>query len=206
MNKSIENIWKEGFTNKDLLIPKINDFYNKKSISLVQSLINTFKKEVAFLIPLGICCFLFNLFLDNNNSAFWGAISALPCLFWHYLGKRQIKSIEDIDYKASSYQYLMSIFKKLENIRRFNKRLVMSSVPISLLPMLIYTYYNQREKSIGEIFGIEELNLPTEAIFLILPIVTVFVLLLSEVYFKSRFLKNSKKISSLINEMEELRN
>ena len=51
MNKSIENIWKEGFTNKDLMIPKINDFYNKKSISLVEKIIDGFKKEVALKFP-----------------------------------------------------------------------------------------------------------------------------------------------------------
>ena len=206
MNISIENIWKEGFTNKDLIIPKINDFYNKKSISLVEKVINTFKREVEFLIPLGICFFLYNIWLDNDNAAFWGAVSALPCLVWYYLGKRQIKSIEDIDYKASSYQYLVSINEKLERIKRFNKRLILSSVPISLLPMLIYTYYNQRGKSIGEIFGVEGLDLPTETIFLILPIVTLFALLFAEIYFKTRFVKNSNKIGSLINEMEDLRN
>jgi hypothetical protein len=204
MNKSIENIWKEGFTNKDMVIPKINDFYNKKSISLVEKVINTFKKEITFLIPLGVCFFLYNIWLDNDNAAFWGAVSALPCLFWYYLGKRQIKSIEDIDYKASSYQYLVSIRQKLERIEKFYKRLVLSSVPISLSPMLIYTYYNQKGKSIGEIFGVEGLNLPTETIFLILPIVTLFALLLTEIYFKRIFLKNSKKIGWLINEMEEL--
>ena len=204
MNKTIENIWKEGFTNKDMVIPKINDFYNKKSISLVEKVINTFKKEVTFLIPLGVCFFLYNIWLDNDNAAFWGAVSALPCLVWYYLGKRQIKSIEDIDYKASSYQYLVSIKEKLERIKRFNKRLILSIVPISLLPMLIYTYYNQRGKSIGEIFGVEGLDLPTETIFLILPIVTLFALLFAEIYFKTRFVKNSNKIGSLINEMEEL--
>jgi hypothetical protein len=204
MNKTIENIWKEGFTNKDMVIPKINDFYNKKSISLVEKVINTFKKEVTFLIPLGVCFFLYNIWLDNDNAAFWGAVSALPCLVWYYLGKRQIKSIEDIDYKASSYQYLVSIKEKLERIKRFNKRLILSSVPISLLPMLIYTYYNQRGKSIGEIFGVEGLDLPTETIFLILPIVTLFALLFAEIYFKTRFVKNSNKIGSLINEIEEL--
>ena len=206
MNTSIENIWKKGFTNKDMVIPKINDFYNKKSISLVEKVINTFKREVAFLIPLGICFFLYNIWLDNDNAAFWGTMSALPCLFWYYLGKRQIKSIEDIDYKASSYQYLVSIREKLKRIERFNKRLVLSSVPISLLPMLIYTYYNQRGKSIGEIFGVEGLNLPTETIFLILPILTLFALLFTEIYFKRRFVKNTNKIVSLISEMEDLRN
>ena len=82
----------------------------------------------------------------------------------------------------------------------------MSSVPITLLPMLIYTYYNQQGKSIGEIFGVEGINLPTEAIFLILPIVTLFAILYTEIYFKRRFVKKSKRIGSLINEMEELRN
>jgi len=205
MNKSIENIWKEGFTNKDMVIPKINDFYNKKSISLIEKVINTFKKEVAFLIPLGVCFFLYNIWLDNDNAVFWGAMSALPCLVWYYLGKRQIKSIEDIDYKASSYQYLVAIREKLERIKRFNKRLVLSSVPITLLPMLIYTYYNQRGKSIGEIFGVEGLNLPTATIFLIIPIFTLVAILLAEVYFKSRFIKKSNDIDYLINEMEELR-
>ena len=70
--------------------------------------------------------------------------------------------------------------------------------------MLIYTYYNQRGKSIGEIFGVEGLDLPTETIFLILPIVTLFALLFAEIYFKTRFVKNSNKIGSLINEIEEL--
>ena len=206
MNKSIENIWKEGFTNKDLIIPKINDFYNKKSISLVEKVINSFKKEVAFLIPLGVCFFLYNIWLDNDNAAFWGAVSALPCLVWFYFGKRQIKSIEDIDYKASSYQYLVSIREKLKRIERFNKRLILSSVPITLLPMLIYTYYNQEGKTIGEIFGVEGLNLPTATIFVILPIITLFALLCTEIYFKRRIVKKSNRIGSLINEMEELRN
>ena len=205
MNKSIENIWKEGFTDKDMVIPKVNDFYNKKSISLVEKVINTFKKEVAFLIPLGVCFFLYNIWLDNDNAAFWGAMSALPCLFWYYFGKRQIKSIEDIDYKASSYQYLVSIREKLERIERFNKRLVLSSVPITLLPMLIYTYYNQKGKSIGEIFGVDGLDFPTATIFLIIPIFTLLSILLAEVYFKSRFIKKANGIDYLINEMEELR-
>ena len=205
MNKPIENIWKEGFTKNDLIIPKIVNFYNKKSISLVEKVINTFKKEVAFLIPLGVCFFLFNIWLDNENAHFWGLISASPCIFWFYLGKRQIKSISEIDYKASSYQYLVSIREKIEKIRRFNKRLAVSSVPITLLPMLIYTYYNQRGKSIGEIFGVEGLDLPTATIFLIIPIFALMAILLAEVYFKSSFIKKRNGIDYLIDEMEELR-
>ena len=205
MNKPIENIWKEGFTKNDLIIPKIVNFYNKKSINLVEKIIDGFKKQIAFLIPLVVCFFLFNIWLDNENAHFWGLISASPCIFWFYLGKRQIKSISEIDYKASSYQYLVSIREKIEKIRRFNKRLAVSSVPITLLPMLIYTYYNQRGKSIGEIFGVEGLDLPTATIFLIIPIFALMAILLAEVYFKSSFIKKRNGIDYLIDEMEELR-
>ena len=205
MNKPIENIWKEGFTKNDLIIPKIVNFYNKKSINIVEKIIDGFKKQIAFLIPLVVCFFLFNIWLDNENAHFWGLISASPCIFWFYLGKRQIKSISEIDYKASSYQYLVSIREKIEKIRRFNKRLAVSSVPITLLPMLIYTYYNQRGKSIGEIFGVEGLDLPTATIFLIIPIFALMAILLAEVYFKSSFIKKRNGIDYLIDEMEELR-
>lgn len=71
--------------------------------------------------------------------------------------------------------------------------------------MLIYTYYNQQGKSIGEIFGVEGLDLPTATIFIIIPIFTLVAILLAEVYFKSRFIKKSNGIDYLINEMEELR-
>lgn len=205
MNKTIENIWKEGFTKNDMLIPKIFNYYNKKSINLVEKIIYGFKMKVALLIPLGVCFFLFNIWLANDNSVFWGIISASPCIIWFYLGKRQIKMISEIDYKASSYEYLVSIKKKIEEIRKFNKRLAVSSVPITLLPMLIYTYFNQQGKSIGEIFGVDGLDYPTATIFLIIPIFTLIALVLVEAYFKSKFTNKSKNIDDLINEMEELR-
>ena len=207
MNKSIENIWKEGFANEHLVIPKINALYNQKSIGIVEKIIKQFKKEILLLLPLALCLFLFNLWLDNDKAVLWGIISALPCLFWFYLGKRQLKSIVNIDYKANSYQYLISIRQRLESIRQFNKRLAVSSVPITLFPMLVYTYYNQYGKSIGEIFGVEGLNSwPTISIFLLLPILTLVAMLLARFFFRGNIEGKTTGINSLIQEMEELRN
>ena len=93
MEKSIEQIWQNGFLNEDLVIPKIKSLYNQKSISLVESIINKFKKEVLLLIPLGILIFIFNIILDNDNAIFWGFISSIPCFFWFLIGKKQVKSI-----------------------------------------------------------------------------------------------------------------
>lgn len=204
MDKSIENIWKEGFANEELILPKVNELYNKRSISMVEKVIDQFKKEISLLIPAAVCVFLFNLLLDNDHAVFWGIVSALPCFAWFYIGKRQIKLVRSIDYQSNSYQYLVSIRSKLERIVQFNKKLAISSVPIILLPMLIYTYYNQQGKSVGEIFGIEGVDLPTIYIFLLLPVFTLISGLIAKLFFKRNLAEKTNGIKSIISEMEEL--
>ena len=204
MEKSIEKIWKNGFLNEDLLTPKIKSLYNQKSISLVESIINKFKKNVLLLIPLGILAFIFNIALENDNAIFWGIISAIPFFGWFFLGKKQLKAIKEIDYKSNSYDYLVSIQKKMNHIRSFNKRLIITCVPLGFLPMLIYTYYNNQGKTIGEIFGIDGLNYPTLAIFLLIPILTIITVLIADFLFKNSLKSKTLDIDSLIKEMEEL--
>ena len=205
MDKSIENIWKEGFANEKLLAPKINALYNQKSIGVVEKVIHQFKKEILFLIPLAFCVFLFNILLDNTHAVFWGIISAIPCLFWFYLGKKQVKSIQNINYETNSYQYLISVRSKLLEISQFNKKIAVSSVPIILFPMLIYTYYKQAGKTIGEIFGVEGIDLPTVTIFLILPIITGIAIILANWLFKKGVKERTSILDDLIQEMETLR-
>ena len=173
MDKSIEQIWKNGFLNEDLLIPKVKSLYNQKSISMVENIINKFKKQIFLLIPLGILVFIFNIILDNENAIFWGSISAIPCFGLFLLGKKQLKELKKIDYKSNSYDYLVSIKEHINQIRSFNKKLILTCVPLGLLPMLIYTYFNQQGKTIGEIFGVDGLNYPTISIFLLIPILTL---------------------------------
>ena len=200
MDKSIEQIWKNGFLNEDLLIPKVKSLYNQKSISMVENIINKFKKQIILLIPLGILVFIFNIILDNENAIFWGSISAIPCFGLFLLGKKQLKELKKIDYKSNSYDYLVSIKEHINQIRSFNKKLILTCVPLGLLPMLIYTYFNQQGKTIGEIFGVDGLNYPTISIFLLIPILTLIAVLIFD------FLSKNKTfdITSLIKEMEEL--
>ena len=198
MEKSIEKIWKNGFLNEDLLTPKIKSLYNQKSISLVESIINKFKKNVLLLIPLGILVFIFNIALDNDNAIFWGIISAIPCFGWFLLGKKQLKAIKEIDYKSNSYDYLVSIQEKINHIRSFNKRLIITCVPLGFLPMIIYTYFNNQGKTIGEIFGIDGLNYPTLAIFLLIPILTIITVLIADFLFKNSLKSKTLDIDSLI--------
>jgi len=200
MDKSIEQIWKNGFLNEDLLIPKVKSLYNQKSISMVENIINKFKKQIFLLIPLGILVFIFNIILDNENAIFWGSISAIPCFGLFLLGKKQLKELKKIDYKSNSYDYLVSIKEHINQIRSFNKKLILTCVPLGLLPMLIYTYFNQQGKTIGEIFGVDGLNYPTISIFLLIPILTLIAVLILDFLSK----KKTFDITSLIKEMEEL--
>ncbi len=205
MEKSIEQIWQNGFLNEDLVIPKIKSLYNQKSISLVESIINKFKKGVLLLIPLGILIFIFNIILDNENAIFWGFISAIPCFFGFLIGKKQVTSIKEIDYKSNSYDYLVSIREKINQIRSFNKRLIITSVPLGSLPIFIYTYFNQQGKTIGEIFGVDGLNYPTIALFVLIPIFTIVILFIAEFPLSGNIPKSKAlEIDSLIKEMEEL--
>jgi hypothetical protein len=205
MNKSIENIWKTGFSKEAIEVPKIYQFYNQKSISAVEETIKQFKREVHLLIPLSILVFLFNVFLDNSNALFWATISTVPSLVWFLIGRKQVKDIASIDYKTNCYDYLTSLRAKLSSIRTFNKRLGISSIPILLFPMITYTYFNQRGKTIGEIFGVDGIDLPTGTIFLLIPIMTLAAYFVAEVAFRRRRMSKTNKIDSLIQDMEKLR-
>jgi hypothetical protein len=207
MKQTLESVWEDGFLQeKTSLTPKLNDFYNRKSTHLIDKLLRSFRVEVWILIPLAFVQFFFNIVLDNDNSAFWGVICALPCILWFFLGIKQINSLKKISYGASCYDYLVSVRKKLYEITNFNKRLAISSVAIIMFPMLLYTYFNNQEKTIGEIIGIESLNWPSLTLFLILPVITLLALALFEVGFKQTNYSRDKKINFLIKEMEELRN
>lgn len=205
MNKSIENIWKEGFAKEQLSVPKINALYNQKSISAVDQIINRFKREVTLLLPIALFVFVFNIILDNDNALLWASVGTLPCLIWFFIGREQLKSIVEIDYQANSYQYLVSISDKLNKIRRFNKALAISSVPITLFPMLVYTYYNQQGKTIGEIFGVDGFDWPTGSIFIIIPVLTLIAWFIANYFFTKDAKSQKNSLGTLIREMEELR-
>ncbi|BDS10269.1 hypothetical protein [Aureispira anguillae] len=204
--KSIEDIWKEGFFKEgNLYAPKVNELYHRKSKHSVEQILQGFKKEVQLLIPLAIILFLFNIVLDNDNSVFWGIVCALPCLLWFYLGQRQLKSLKQIDYGASCYDYLLSVQHQLDKIHHFNKRLSVSSVPIILFPMLIYTYFKNPNKTMGELFGIESWDWSSLTIFGLLPLMTLIAFGVAEVSFKKAKKSRNIKIDELIKDLEELK-
>ena len=76
MDKSIEEIWSEGFQDEKYLIPPvIDDLYNKKSILTVDKLKSVSKKDNWSIIPLSIITLIF--FIIKSKLLFGLYISAL---------------------------------------------------------------------------------------------------------------------------------
>lgn len=205
MRQTIENIWTDGFLKeKAPLIPKINSFYNQKSIHIVSRIFRKFKRDVWMLIPISLVLFVFNLILDNDNSFFWGTISVFPCLALFYIGIKQLNSLRSINYGTDCHNYLVSMREKLNEITRYNKRLSTIIISVYLFPMLLYTYYNNPDKTLGEIFGVPSLNWSNLTLFLFLPVIVFVAYFIIELSFKQDKIRD-KRIESLIKEMEQLK-
>jgi len=106
MEKSIESIWKEGFLkNNELVVPKLNDLYNQKSIHLIDQFKNKYRWNFRFLI---IFSFLVLLISFPIGMKYMG----IP-LFFIFNGlvifsKNHLATLADIDKNKNSYEYLKS--------------------------------------------------------------------------------------------------
>ena len=205
MNNSIENIWKKGFIEESkLIVPKINNLYGQRSIDLVQKQIRTMQFEVWSLLPLGALFFLISY---TQGQQLWaGAASAGICLIWFFISKKQVKSIEKMDYNSNCYQYLISIRNKLNLILKMNLRYSILSTVLILLTMLVYTYINKEGETLGEIFGWAGIDLHRGFMFFIIPIVALFAYGFFHFMLRTIYGKTQARFNRLIADMEELQN
>jgi hypothetical protein len=202
MEKSIEQIWKGGFmNNKELTAPKINALYNQKSINLVDRLINNMKTELFTVIILGFVMAIFSMIAGNH--IIWGILILLINSVWYIISKKQLKDLNETQFNSNCYEYLIEISKKIKKIARINKRNTILSVPLTLIPILVYTYYNNQDKTLGQILGID-IDLSKSYLFILIPIAMLIAYGLYIIYLKFNN-RIENKIKSLIIDMEELR-
>lgn len=113
MERSIENIWKEGFLNTASLdTPKINNMYSQKSLHIVDRFKRMGKRNL-YGIAIGATIFL--LFSIFAKVGFIGIFVALLMYYLIWVGRRQSRYLEAIQYGSSSYVYLKSFNDWLQN-------------------------------------------------------------------------------------------
>lgn len=213
MEKSIENIWKEGFLNQEaLIVPKLNDLYNQKSQHIVDK-INRMSKinKIAIIIGsillvpisyavkipvMGVMIFFIVNLIVILNLRFW-------------------KALEKVDKTQNSYEYLKAFQHWLKEQVSFNKKLARFYYPFIFLAIVLGFWYSPSFQQVyQEIIGRPHeiyfyQNIP---VFWVLGMVFIMVILAflgGRIYeWDVRLIYGSviTKLDEIIADMESLRN
>ena len=218
MEKSIESIWKEGFLNTDaLVIPKINDLYNRKSISVVDTYKRMFKKNIILLFVLAFVGLIYTLFIGMPYMGvpMFFMVNALAIV-----DLRLSKGLNKIDNKTSCYQYLKTLNNWMIHKTRVNIIMARILYPYTLISIVLgYWYYNIEGSTLGDMTMKSLLQVyPGLPLIFGFPVYGILVLMVLSgflIYMAERIYKWDvnlvygnvlKKLSELMSDMEELRN
>ncbi|MBU2921132.1 hypothetical protein KO504_07235 [Winogradskyella psychrotolerans] len=182
MEKSIENIWKEGFLKSDALVaPKINNLYNQKSIHIIDKFKRMFKINliaiVAFSFAFLVVAFIIGI--PITGIIFFVTLSVLVVI-----NKRLLNDLEKIDIGISSYQYLKAFNQWINKQVSINKRFSRFLYPIIFMSLVLGFWFKDAEgmplgeRLVGEIlvgfpdtyliFGIPLIGIVIVAVILVL--------------------------------------
>ena len=123
MEKSIENIWKEGFLKNDALVaPKVNNLFNQKSLHITVKIKRMIVWNRYLLIFFGVVSLVsYWWLLKSPDVAIFLAAAFMGVVFW---SKHQEKQMKALDNSVSSYEYLKSFQGWLKGIITTNSKVL----------------------------------------------------------------------------------
>lgn len=200
MEKSIEQIWNNGFLKDEkLMAPKINNLYNKKSQLLIEKLKRTYTIDNKSIIPLAVVFFAVSTFFEYYLLGIYIAVLLLAMFF---LNRKKLRELEKISILNSNYEYLMEYRKMLEAIKSFYTKLLALGMPVA--GMIGYYLYFRNSATFDK-FLLQDLWLQLSVILgiaLLLALLGVGAYRITTGLVYGRFLK---KMNELIADMNELR-
>lgn len=212
MDKTIENIWKEGFINKEeILAPKINDLYNQKSIHIIDK-IKRMNKINLIAVAVGAPLFMVVTFFMKFPITGIATFIILALIL--YVNRNLMKGIDTIDKGNNSYEYLTSFNNWLKLQLSINRRMAGYYYPALFLAVVVGLWFSP---GIQQVFQ-EILSKPNE-IYLIenipvlwtIPVAIITIVLafaggrLYDFDVKLVYGPVYKKLDDMIADMEELR-
>ena len=218
MEKSIESIWKEGFLNKDaLVIPKLNDLYNRKSISVVDKYKRMFKKNIIILFVAAFVQLIGNL---SIGMPYLGVPMFFMLNALAIVDLRLTKGLNKIDNKTTCYQYLKTLNSWMIHKTRVNIIMARILYPYTFISIVLgYWYFSIEGSTIGDMIMKELLQVyPEMRLIFGFPVYGILGLMVIAgflIYKAERIYKWDlnlvygnvlKKLSELMSDMEELRN
>jgi len=217
MEKSIENIWKEGFLKSDALVaPKVNNLYNQKSKHIIDKFKRAFNINLIVIVVFAFAILLVTTF---NGLPIIGISWFLVLIGLVVVNKKLTSSLEKIDYNKNSYEYLMSFNQWLQEQLSINRKMARLYYPFLFLSIVVGFWFVDAEgiplgeRLVGEVlYGFPDIYLvngiPLIGIALVLILAAVLALLGGRIYnmdVKIIYGRMFKKIEELIGDLEELR-
>lgn len=200
MEKSIENIWNKGFLDETkLIVPKINDLYNRKSKLVTDKMKKTMFIDHWSMVPVTIAGLAYLLYLGS----IWVSIYffVLMCLLFIH-NRILYRNILKVDQTADSYLYISTFYNFIKKAVRSYTKMFAFLFPPFILPIYWVMFrdkpwYNELlNESIGHLIFYGSISMVALSIIG----VAAYRLAVKLVY--GRMLG---KLKNIIKDMEELR-
>lgn len=210
MERSIEQIWKEGFLKPDALVaPQVNALYHTKSQHLIDKLMRKFRLNLILILGLGLCLLVAGLLLGVVLEGFLLGI-LFGGLAW--LGMRHMESLSGIDKGANSYAYLKAFDGWLKTYIATYSRFYRFFYPVFLLVFALAIWNSGFGEVINEKFLADRevarlLGIP---LFYVLPMMGLAILMgifsgrIYHLDIQLAYGRTFKKLEELLGEMEGL--
>ncbi|TGV00527.1 hypothetical protein [Flavivirga rizhaonensis] len=211
MEKSIESIWKNGFLDKNtIVIPKLNNLSNQKSIHIIDKFKRRFKININALI---IFSFIILVISFLVKIQIMGVLIFILLNVVAIINKRLLKGLKKIDKNVSSYRYLKSFDAWMQEQIAFNMKISRYIYPyVSIALSSGFWFSSSFQKALDSLFEGYKPYI-TYGIPVYWVIVTLCIVILSAI-FGARIYKWDlnlvygsilKKLDELIKDMEGLR-
>jgi len=143
MEKSIENIWKEGFLKSDALVaPKINDLYNRKSIHIIDKFKRMFKINLIAIVAFSFVFLIISYFV---GIPLMGAIFFVSLMVLVMINKQLLKGLDRINKGENSYQYLKEFNLWIKKQVAINRRMSTFLYPIIFISIIIGFWFKDAD-------------------------------------------------------------
>lgn len=143
MEKSIENIWKEGFLKSGALVaPKINDLYNQKSIHIIDKFKRMFRINLIAIVAFSFIFLIVSYFV---GIPIMGAIFFVSLMVLVIINKNLLNGLEHIDKGENSYQYLKEFNQWIKKQVAVNERISTFLYPVIFLSFILGFWFKDAE-------------------------------------------------------------
>ena len=143
MEKSIENIWKEGFLKSDALIaPKINNLYGQKSIHIIDKFTRMFKINLIAIVAFSFGFLIVTFFMGIPIT---GIIFFVTLTVLVLINKKLFHGLEHISKGDSSYQYLKEFNQWIKKMVAINKKIASYMYPIIFASLILGAWFKDAE-------------------------------------------------------------